>query len=82
MKIRAALLDLFADGYENATVDLNIEIADYILSKNILKKDVEKIYKGKRVYIIPHKTYHQHFFIVKGNNDKVMQVPDKAVLLY
>ncbi len=82
MKIRAALLDLFADGYENATIDLNVETADYILSKNVLKNDVEKIYVGKRVYIIPHKTYHQHFFIVKGNNDKAMQVPDKAVLLY
>lgn len=82
MKIRTALLDLFADGYENATVDLNVEIADYILSKKILKKDVEKIYKGKRIYIIPHKTYHQHFFIVKGDNSTAMDLPDKAVLLY
>ena len=82
MKIRTALLDLFADGYKNATIDLNVEIADYILSKKVLKKDVEKIYAGKRIYIIPHKTYHQHFFLVKGDDSDAMDIPDKAVLLY
>ena len=82
MKIRTSLLDLFADGYETAILDLNVEIADYILSKGLLKKDVEKIWKGKRIYIIPHKTYHQQFFLIKGDNNKVVEVPDTATLLY
>ena len=82
MRIRTELLDLFADGYDNAIIDLNVEVADYILSKNVLKKDLEKIYKNKRVYIIPHKTYHQHFFLIKGDNNKAMDVSDKAILLY
>ena len=81
MRIRTALMDLFADGYENAKIDLNIEICDYILAKKSLKRDVEAIWKGKRVYLIPHKTYHQQFFIIKGDNLTAMDVPDKAVLL-
>ena len=81
MKIRTALLDLFAEGYKTATIDLNVEIAVFITAKNILKKDIEKIYKGKRIYIIPHKTYHQHFFLVKGDNSDKPQLSDKAILL-
>ena len=82
MKIRTAILDLFADGYETAIIDLNYEIADYVLCKKLLKKDVEVIWKNKRIYIIPHKTYHQQFFLIKGDNGKVVDVPDNAVLLY
>ena len=82
MKIRTALLDLFSDGYDNAILDLNAELADYVLAKKVLKKDIENVFKGKRIYIIPHKTYHQHFFLVKGDNNKAMIVPDKAILLY
>jgi ribonuclease G len=82
MRIRTGLLDLFADGYETAIIDLNIEIADYILAKKLLQKDVDKIWKGKRIYVIPHKTYHQHFFLIKGDNERVIELPDNAVLLY
>ena len=66
MRIRTELFDIFANGYNNAKIDLNAEIADYVLAK----KD-----------LIPHKTYHQQFFIVKGDNAEAMDVPDKALLL-
>ena len=82
MRIRTGLLDLFADGYENAVVDLNAEICDYVISHRCLKKDIERVWQNKRVYLIHHKTYHQHFFLMKGDNNKAMEVPDKAVLLY
>lgn len=42
MKIRAGLLDLFADGYDNAVIDCNVDIAEYIFAKKCLKNDVEK----------------------------------------
>ena len=82
MRIRTGLLDLFANGYESAVIDLNCEIADYVLAKKSLKKDVEKIWKDKRIYVVPHKTYHQQFFLLKGLNGKVIEVPDNAILLY
>lgn len=81
MRIRTELFDIFVNGYNNAKIDLNAEIADYVLAKKALKADVEKIWPNKRVYLIPHKTYHQQFFIVKGDNAEAMDVPDKALLL-
>ena len=82
LKIRTALLDLFADGYSSAVVDLNVEIMSYILQRGALTKDVQKIWTDKRIYVIPHKTYHQEFFTVRGDNNTVLELPDKAVLLY
>lgn len=82
LKIRTALLDLFADGYSSAVVDLNVEIMSYILQRGALSKDVQKIWNNKRIYVVPHKTYHQEHFTVRGDNNAVLDLPDKAVLLY
>ncbi len=82
LKIRTALLELFADGYSSAIVDLNAEIMSYILQRGALSKDVQKIWTNKRIYVVPHKTYHQDFFTVRGDNNPVLELPDKAVLLY
>ena len=82
LKIRTALLDLFADGYTSAIVDLNVEIMSYILQRGALSKDVQKIWSNKRIYIVPHKTYHQEYFTVRGDNNPVLELPDKAILLY
>ena len=70
---------ILAHVYENREI---VEIADYILAKGLLKKDVERVWKDKRIYIIPHKTYHQQFFLIKGDNGKVVEVPDSAILIY
>ena len=82
MKIRCALLDVFAGDNTCAIVDLNTEICDYIFKSGAMSKDVNKIWAGKRIYLVPHKTFHQEFFIVKGNNQKIIELPDKARLLY
>ena len=82
LKIRTALLDVFADGYSSAIVDLNNEIMSYILQRGALSKDVQKIWSNKRIYVVPHKTYHQEYFSVRGENSSVLELPDKAVLLY
>ena len=82
MKIRCALLDVFAGDNTCAIVDLNTEICDYIFKSGAMSKDVNKIWVGKRIYLVPHKTFHQEFFIVKGNNQKIIELPDKARLLY
>ncbi|MBQ7408709.1 MAG: Rne/Rng family ribonuclease [Clostridia bacterium] len=82
LKIRTALLDVFAEGYSSAIVDLNVEIMSYILQRGALSKDVQKIWKNKRIYIVPHKTYHQEYFSVRGDNSSVLELPDKAKILY
>lgn len=82
LKIRIALLDLFADGYESAILDVNAEILNYILKKKLLSNDVKKIWADKRIYVIPHRTFHLEYFICRGDNSKVLELPDKAVLLF
>lgn len=82
LKIRTALLDIFAEGYSSAIVDLNVEIMSYILQRGALSRDVHKIWQNKRIYVVPHKTYHQEYFSVRGDNSTVLELPDKAKLLY
>lgn len=82
MKIRCALLDTFSEDYSCAIADLNGDICDYIFKTGALSKDVAKIWRDKRIYLIPHKTYHQECFHVRGDNSKVLDLPDKARLLY
>lgn len=81
MRIRTALLDLFLEDYTSAIIDLNVDIADYLVKTGVLNKDVEKYFSDKRIYLIPHKTYHQEFFLVKGEKDKVLNLPEKAIFL-
>lgn len=82
LKLRTALLDLFADGYSAAIIDINADMADYILKNGALRRDVEKIWANKRIYIIPHRTYHLENFRVRGDNSRILDLPDKAKLLY
>ena len=82
MKIRTELLDLFTSEFKSAIIDLNVDVCKYILEKGALKKDIEKYFIGKRIYLVPHKTYHQEYFKIKGDNADVLSVPDNAVLLY
>ena len=82
MKIRTLLLDVFSDGFKSAIIELNADVCNYILKNGSLKKDVDAFYKGKRVYLIPHRTYHQECFSVRGDNGDVLNLPDKAKLLY
>lgn len=81
-KIRCALLDVFSEDYSCALIDLNGDICEYIFKTGALSKDVAKIWRDKRIYLIPHKTYHHEYFSVRGDNSKVLDLPDKARLLY
>jgi len=81
-KIRIALLDTFAEGYKSAVIDLNVDLADYIFEKGSLSRDVSKIWSDKRIYVVPHRTYHVEYFRVRGDNSRVLTLPDNSRLLY
>ena len=40
------------------------------------------VWRDKRVYLIPHKTYADGQFTVRGDNSGVLTLPDKAQILY
>ena len=81
-QIRAALLDCFADGFSAAIVELNYKIMQKILQESLFKKELTSRWKDKRVYFIPHKTYREDNFSVRGDNASVLNLPDNAQILY
>ncbi len=82
MKIRTGLLDVFSNDFSSAIIDVNAEICDYILKSGVLYKDVNKFFKDKRIYLIPHKSLHQESFYIRGDNSQVLSLPETAKLLY
>ena len=82
MRLRAAILDCFADGYNAAVVELHEGIMHKILSDGVFSIEAKNRWKNKRVYLIPHKTYKEEFFTVRGDNSNVLHLPDKAQILY
>lgn len=81
-RLRAAILDCFADGYTSAIIELNEGIMKKILQEGLFSIEAKNRWKDKRIYFIPHKTYKEECFTVRGENAQVLQLPDKAQILY
>ncbi len=81
-RIQIAVKRCFAEGYEAAIVELNAGILAYILANRRFTPLMRGEWKGKRVYLIPHRTYHEERFTVRGDNDPVLTLPENAQLLY
>jgi ribonuclease G len=81
-RLRDALLDCFADGWNSAIVDLNENIMRKILKENLFTLEVKGRWKEKRVYFVPHKTYKEENFSVRGDGSAVLDLPNNAQLLY
>lgn len=80
-RLRAELLDLFALGHKSATVDINQNLMKTIISEKFFEAELLSVWKDKRIYFIPHKTYGDDEFFVKGEKNSVLNLPDNAVLL-
>lgn len=81
-KIRADILDCFADGYHSAIVELNDAIMKRILSEGLLTNEVKTCWRDKRIYMVPHRTYAESQYSVRGDNSGVLSLSDKAQILY
>lgn len=82
VRIKRDINDCFADGYTTAIVDLNAYIMNEILSRHLFTELIEEKWKGKRIYFVPHKTYHESQYTVTGDNSGVLSLPDKAQIAY
>lgn len=71
-RIRADILDCFASGYHSAVVELNEGICRRILSEGLLKTEAEGAWRNNRVYLIPHKTFQDFQYSVRGDNSGVL----------
>ncbi len=81
-RLRTALLDCFADGYDAAIVEINAGIMKKILDERIFAIEVNTRWAKKRIYFIPHKTYKEDYFTVRGDNASVLSLPSNAQILY
>ena len=81
-RLRDALLDCFADGWNSAIVDLNENIMRKILKENLFTLEMKGRWKEKRVYFVPHKTYKEENFSVRGDGSAVLDLPNNAQILY
>ncbi len=81
-RLRTELLDCFADGYTSAVVELNARIMKKILDEKLFSIEISTRWKHNRIYFIPHKTYKEDYFTVRGDNSTVLHLPDNAQILY
>ena len=81
-RLRDAILGCFAKGWTSAIVDLNEGIMEEILKEGTFSIEVKNRWKDKRIYLIPHKTFAEEEFTLRGENASVLDLPDKAQLLY
>ena len=81
-KIRADILDCFANGFNAAIIELNDEIMRKILSEGLFTREVKGRWKDKRIYLVPHRTYKEEYFSVRGDNAEILSLPDNAKMLY
>lgn len=81
-KIRSKILDCFANGFKAAIVEINEGIMRKILNEGIFSHEAKNRWKDKRVYFVPHRTFKEEYFTVRGDNADVLDLPNKAQLLY
>ena len=53
-----------------------------ILADGTYSKEMKGRWRGKQIYLIPHKTYKEHCFRIHGEHGKVLTLPDNAQILY
>ncbi len=80
-RLRAKLLDCFADGNACAVVEVNERILNKIVSEGVFAKEMQGRWKGKKIYFIPHKTYKEDYFFIRGEKGEVANLPEKAQIL-
>ena len=82
MRVRSAIMDTFSNGYRAAVVELNRQLLEKILGERYFTPEIKGRWKNKRVYFVPHSTWHEEKFTVRGDNAKVLSLPDDAQILY
>lgn len=82
MRIRESILDLCAKGYTAVIIELNENVMRKILSERLFSKELLTHFKDMRIYMIPHKTYKEEHFTVRGDNATILHLPNNAQILY
>lgn len=82
MRIRNAIMEYFANGYEAVIIEMNRSLMNKILTERYFAAETANEWQNKRVYMIPHSTWHEERFEIKGDNSRALTLPDNAQILY
>ena len=78
MRIRAEVLEKFAQGFATVVVEANASVVANI-GKEADLSVFEEGADGKKLYLIPHRTYHEEEFTVRGEEGEPQNLPETAV---
>ena len=82
MRLRTEIMEYFRKGYKSVIIELNRSLMHSILSERYFTEEVRGAWRDKRVYMIPHSTYHEEKYVIRGDNSSVLTLPDDAQILY
>ena len=82
LRIRSDISDYFASGYNAVVIELSRTLMQSILSGKMFSEDVRGAWKEKRVYLVPHSTWHEETYTIRGDNAPILTLPDDAQILY
>lgn len=82
MRLRSAIMECFAGGYDAAIVDLNRELMHVVLRERFFSQELKGRWKDKRVYCVPHSSWDIEKMTVRGDNAKILSLPNDAQILY
>ncbi len=82
LTVRGRLLNALEKGYRTVFVDLNVDTCAKIIEWREIVEDINQRYPQARVYLVPHRTYHEENFTVRYEEKQITATPDGAILLY
>ena len=82
IRLRGEIMDRFADGYRAVVIELNRGLMEAILSGRYFREELQSVWQDKRIYMVPHSTWQEERFTIRGDNSGVLSLPDNAQILY
>ncbi|MBQ9081055.1 MAG: Rne/Rng family ribonuclease [Clostridia bacterium] len=79
--IRAALLNKLSQGAQTVVIEMNRGVMEFLISRKMLASELSR-WQDKKVYLVPHRTYHQECFTVAAYKaGERVDLPEDAQLL-
>ncbi len=82
LKVRAHLLHSLAEGNRVVCIDMNAAVAEAMAAWSALVEELQQKYPLARIYLIPHRTYHDDHFNLRADQSPSFPVPQDRIQLY
>lgn len=81
-RLRSNILDCVAEGNKVVIVDLNAQIMKKIFTEGMLSIEAKGRWKDKQIYLVPHKTFKENYFTIRGEKNDEVDLPEIAHRLH